>query len=212
MPAIKSSLLVAATGMACASLLAACSSSSSDTAESSAAGSSPAIESPALPSASEPVLADGDAAMRITLDGCNDCTITLQSSASGALDWASDPIALQEAEGATWVTFPAKYAKGMSVLVTSPAAPGNWAAVLNYDNAEVASKPNPGAFASYKEGFGCVSAELVDNKGTLSLMADVVEGPGLAVYSLQALPASGPAYPVSNGAMKVDGDFLSCKA
>jgi hypothetical protein len=159
----------------------------------------------------EPVLSDGEAALRLTLDGCDDCIVTLKSTASGKVDWASDPIAMAQAEGPVWVKMPKEYTDGLTVLVTTPAAPGTWAAVLNYDNAAVASKPNPGAFSSYKHGFACTSGELTDDKGTLSLAAQVVAGPALAVYSLQALPADGPEYPVTNGALRVEGDFLSCR-
>lgn len=159
----------------------------------------------------DPVLAGDQGALRVALDGCNDCTIQLQASPDGSLAWESDPVPVAEAMGPVWVIFPTEYAKAISIKVTSPAAPGNWGAVLNYDNAAAGAKVNAGAMSTFKEGYACFAGEYSDNKGTVSLMAEVVKGPGLAVYSLSALPASGPANPVANGAMAITGDVLSCK-
>lgn len=177
----------------------------------------PSSEPPTAPSVlPDPDLKAGESGIRLDITDCDGCQVKFQTAPKDRLLWESDWYSVDI--GSQWIVVPTKWTQGMSVALTTPAAPlpagEQYNVVFNYVGQTVFDQVDAGRVGTdFTEGYGCWVGT-TQRKVAMALQINYVkddQGDVVAqVYTQLGANAYGQPVPTPNGSLASNG-FFSCK-
>lgn len=161
--------------------------------------------------ASPPDRQPGESALRINIDGCQECVMQLNSAPDGDLEWSSEPFGVETGE--QWVLVPTRHTRGLSLNITSPAVPDKPSvAVALYEGLQPGDQVNEGSVKSYAEAYGCWAGVEQDGVFSVTISTKVVEtedGYALLAYTPVGVEPHGKPAETKSGVLQAE-DFFRC--